>query len=114
MHRARLDHSGGLLDVALRPHTLRSALREDLDVEVRVERPLLAVDPAVAEGDIESFVVRHRRDRATALGNLHADARMVGVVGGEPRIELGGVGELGYVFLGRHDTSIVHIPLPQH
>ncbi|KAK1248905.1 LOW QUALITY PROTEIN: hypothetical protein MKX08_007125 [Trichoderma sp. CBMAI-0020] len=45
------------LDVALRPKTAAAARREALQVELFVKGLPLAVDPAVAEGDVDGFQV---------------------------------------------------------
>ena len=87
--RQRLD----LLDVDLRP-LARPPRREPLQVEALVERHDLAVDPAVAEGDVEGFGVDDSRHAGALLGELQPDTVRARVLGIEPRFPLLRRGEL--------------------
>src|SRR5262249_61671955 len=53
LHATVLDERRRLLAIDLRPLAPRAAWGEFLQPEFRVESPLLAVDPAIAEGHLQ-------------------------------------------------------------
>src|SRR6202035_5954957 len=92
-HLALLDQCGGLVDVDLRPFAARLAGGEALQPVAVVERPLVAVAPAEAEGDVERLRVGDRGDTGALLGELDPQAARGRVVVREPRLPLRAGGE---------------------
>jgi hypothetical protein len=77
-----------------------------LQVVVLVEGLAVAVDPAVAEGDVEGFGDRDRRPARPLLGDLDPDFARRVVVLGQPGLPLGGVREVDTTAFTRSSVSI--------
>ena len=68
LHLPLFNKFGDLLAVDLRPFASRPSAGESLQPEFIIERPLLAIDPAIAERYIERFLVRNGFDSGILLG----------------------------------------------
>ena len=102
--------SRDLAHVDLRPPAARPAGDVLLEVPLVVEATSLPGDPAPAEPDVDGLVAGHRRDAGRDLGQLEPDPGLLGVVLGQPGVELVGVAErpdLGAVLTGaRHGSTL--------
>src|SRR5678815_740356 len=74
LHAALLDESSDDVAVALGPHASRPARGESLAVPLLVHRLGLAVDPAVAQRDVERLRVVDAADPRRLSGELDPDA----------------------------------------
>src|SRR5918994_359491 len=85
-HPSLLDERRDPVPVALRPVAPRAPGREALEVVVVVEPPGLAVDPPVAECNLDGLGVGDRPLARCLLGELEPDALRLGVVSVQPSL----------------------------
>src|ERR1700730_4692922 len=93
LHPARLDQTGRLVGIDLRPAAARPARREALQPVLLVERALLAVDPAVAERHLERFGIGHAGSARALLRDLEPYPGREGVLLGQPGFPRARIGE---------------------
>ena len=84
LHLAAGDQPFSFLCIYLRPDAPRSAWGELLKPVLVVEAFLLPVDPAVAQGDIQGFLIGKGWNPRILLGELHPNAGGFGVLPGKP------------------------------
>jgi len=84
LHLATGDQAFRFFSVDLRPNALCPTRREFLKPVLVVKSLFLSIDPSVAQGNIQGFLIAHCRNSGILLRYLQPHARRFFILAGEP------------------------------